>query len=602
MCGIAAYLGGDEAAPVLLEALRRMEYRGYDSAGIATAQGGRLHRRRAVGKLASLSNLLVRDPILGFAGIGHTRWATHGKATLTNAHPHRSSGVAVVHNGIIENHREIREELSEQGIIHSTETDTESIPLLCQRFLDQGREPLAAVRRTVLRLKGAFALVFLFEGREDTLIAARQRSPLVAGQGNGEMFLASDVIALAGLSSRVTYLDDGDLAVVTRNGITVYDRTGNETLRNPARITIDQSAAGKGGHRHFMAKEIYEQPKVLAEAIGKLSLSVPESAVEAAAGAARIELVGCGTAGYACQVAGYWFESLAGIPTSCTVASEFACRRITQDESTLGIFVSQSGETADTLAALRHTRGKNCGTLAVLNVMTSTMSREAAGVIPINAGIEISVASTKAFTCQLTALAALAISAGRRRGRIDEREYARLLVEFDRLPGLASAALSCDGRIRSIAREIGRSASVLYIGRGTMFPLALEGALKLKEISYIHAEGLASGELKHGPLALVDNNTHVVALAPRDEFFSKTVSNMEEVKARGGKVLMVSDSQGIEAAEACGWRFVAMPAVDPLFAPILYALPLQLLAYHTAVHLGTDVDQPRNLAKSVTVE
>ena len=606
MCGIVAYLGKNEAAPILLEALRKMEYRGYDSAGIATLQNGNLHRRRAVGKLASLSNLLVRDPIRGLTGIGHTRWATHGRATQANAHPHQSSGVAVVHNGIIENFMEIRAELGELGITHATDTDTESVALLCQHLIDQGLEPAAAARQTVLRLEGNFALAFIFKDQDHTIIAARQRSPLVVGHGSEEMSVASDVIALAGLADRVSYLEDGDLAVITRDGLTVYDRTGQKAARSQERIDVDLFTAGKGGHKHFMAKEIYEQPRSLADAVGKLDfdgrLLAPDAAIESIVNARRIELIGCGTASYACQIAGYWFENLAGIQASCTVASEFICRHGKPDESSLGIFVSQSGETADTLAALRHMRGHGCGTVAVLNVMTSTMSREADEVIPINAGIEISVASTKAFTCQLVALAALAISAGRRNGRINEQEYARLLAEFARLPGLASAAINSDSHISSVAREIGHSSCVLYIGRGTMFPLALEGALKLKEISYIHAEGFAGGELKHGPLALVDGDMHVVALAPRDELFPKIISATEEVKARGGNVLLVSDTQGIGAAQTGVWQSICLPAVDPVFAPILYALPLQLLAYHTAVHLGTDVDQPRNLAKSVTVE
>ncbi len=606
MCGIFGYLGQDEAAPILLDALRRMEYRGYDSAGIATLCDGRLQRRRAAGKLTSLANLLVRDPILGRVGIGHTRWATHGQASVTNAHPHQSSHVAVAHNGIIENFREIRVELARHGITHDSETDTESAAHLCQYLLNQGMTPLEAARNTVQRLEGSFALTFLFEGEENLLIAARRYSPLVVGHGKNEMFLASDVIALAGLTRTVTFLDDGDLAVMSRSGLEVYDSTGERTARDQTQISIDSTPAGKGSHQHFMAKEIHEQPRMLAAAIEKLGenseLLVPDSTVQAVADSTQIELIGCGTASYACQIAEYWFENLAGLPTSSGVASEFVHRHRRLEKDALGIFVSQSGETADTLNALRHMRERGGRTLAVLNVTTSTMSREADLVMPIHAGTEISVASTKAFTCQLIALVTLAISVGYKRGGIGKEDYEYLVGELGRLPGLSSAALSSDAEARSAAQEISQSASVLFIGRGTMFPLALEGALKLKEISYIHAEGLAAGELKHGALALVDSNMHVVALAPGGTHFAKTISNTEEIKARGGQVLLLSDAQGLEAAPTGGWKTMTMPAIDPLFAPIIYAIPLQLLAYHAAVHLGTDVDHPRNLAKSVTVE
>ncbi len=606
MCGIVGFLGSDEAAPILLESLRRMEYRGYDSAGIATLQDGKLLRRRAVGKLAELSNLLVRDPIRGLTGIGHTRWATHGQVTLANAHPHNAATVSVVHNGIIENHRELRDRLAKQGIAHRTDTDTESIALLCQFNVDKGMQPREAALQTVRSLDGAFALVFMFEGHEDCLIAARQGSPLVIGHGRSEMFLASDTIALAGLADRITYLEDGDFACVSRNCLSLTDRQGRPVSRPQERNTIDPASVDKGGHKHFMAKEIYEQPKVLSSAIGRLvtadQSAAHRNALTDIAECGRIEIVGCGTANFACQVAGYWFERLAGIPSSSTLASEFCYRNGSLDGQVLGIFVSQSGETADTLVALRHMKNQGRKTLAVLNVMTSSAAREADAAIPIHAGVEIGVASTKAFTCQLIALASLAIAAGRRRGTVSEAEHRRLLNDLQRLPALASAALNSDSQIQKIAREIARSSSVLFIGRGTMFPMALEGALKLKEISYIHAEGLASGELKHGPLALVDDGFPVVVLAPRDELFDKTLSSSEEVMARNGKILLISDADGIRAAGSNIWRSVSVPAVDPVFAPILYALPLQLIAYHTAVHLGTDVDQPRNLAKSVTVE
>ena len=606
MCGIVAYIGSNEAAPILLDALRRLEYRGYDSAGISTVKDRQFQRRRATGKLSSLANLLVHQPIRGFVGIGHTRWATHGKATLANAHPHHGSGVAVVHNGIIENFRDIREALSKTGIEHVTETDTESVALLCQSFLAQGLEPLEATQRTVQQLTGAFAFVFLFEKQPDVLIAVRRRSPLLVGHGSNEMFVASDVIALAGQSSKVTYLEDGELALLSSNGMEIFAETGETIQRSPEPITIDPSVTGKGSHRHFMSKEIHEQPRVISESINQIELNcyrqVSDSMINAILAAKRIELVGSGTAYYACQIAGYWFDELAGIPTSCTAASEFASRNRSPSATTLGIMVSQSGETADTLAALRHLRCHQCQTLAVLNVMTSTMAREANAVIPINAGVEISVASTKAFSCQLLALVALAIQAGRILNRINEKEFLRLSAELQRLPGLLSTALSTDAHIRKIVREISSSASVLFIGRGAMFPLALEGALKVKELSYIHAEGLAGGELKHGPLALVDHNKHVIVLAPSGDLFHKTISSAEEVRARGGKILLMSDSNGIKAVGGGAWQSILLPKIDQVFAPVLYALPLQLLAYHAAVHRGTDVDQPRNLAKSVTVE
>ena len=606
MCGIVAILGQNEAAPILMEALRRLEYRGYDSAGISTLYNGKLQRQREVGKLAVLSNLLVREPIRGRVGIGHTRWATHGPATIVNAHPHHGRTVAVVHNGIIENFREIRKKLADDQIQTSSETDTETVVLLCQHFLDQGLTPIESVKKTISQLKGSFALVFLFEGEEETLIAARRQSPLIVGYGENEVYLASDEIALAGLVKRVSHLHDKDLVHITREKTHIIDGGDNSVERDREAISIDLTRISKGGHKHFMAKEIYEQPKTLGRAIDKFqtngALLQPESVVNELAKAERVELVGCGTANYACQVAGYWFESLAGIPASCTIASEFASRHRSPAPSTFGVFVSQSGETADTLTALRHLSQHHCKSLAILNVLTSTMSREADYVIPIDAGVEVSVASTKAFTSQLNILAALAISTGYVRGHIDQERFQQLLTELTRLPGLVSVALNNDDAIKSIAKAMGHSTSVLFIGRGTMFPLALEGALKLKEISYIHAEGMASGELKHGPLALVDDNMHVVVLAPSGKLFPKIVSNTEEVKARGGKVLFISDSKGAEAAASGVWKAIRMPDIDPILAPILYAVPLQLLAYHIAVHLGTDVDQPRNLAKSVTVE
>lgn len=606
MCGIVAVISEDEATPILLETLGRLEYRGYDSAGIATLDGEKIHLRKASGKLKSLSKLLEREPTIGCTGIGHTRWATIGNTSAINAHPHISEDVAVVHNGIIDNFLEIRNELNLLGINHSSDTDTESITLLCQHYLDQGLEPLEATKLTLTKLKGSYALAFLFRGLEDMVIATRKRSPLIIGYGDNQMFVISDVIGLGGLSNQVSYLEEGDLVVVKQNSAKFYDENGIEVSRRPQRINIELSMEEKCGHKHFMAKEIFEQPKMLASAAikGRANLELPtsESAIDAICSANRIEMIGCGTANYACQVAGYWFESLSGIPTSVTIASEFSTRHPTIENNTIGIFVSQSGETADTLTALSHMRNLNCPTLAILNATNSIMAREADIVIPIYAGFERSVASTKAFTCQLQILVAMAISVGKKRGMIDDERYDQLVREFNRLPGLTSAALNSDGDIKDVSRQIGHSSSVLYIGRGSMYPLALEGALKLKELSYIHAEGLASGELKHGPLALVDDNMHVVALAPRCDQFSKSINSIEEIKARGGKVIVVSDLKGIQAFGDNKNQSVIMPEVDPIFAPIVYVLPLQLLAYHTAVNLGTDVDQPRNLAKSVTVE
>ncbi|MCY3877743.1 MAG: glutamine--fructose-6-phosphate transaminase (isomerizing) [Rhodobacteraceae bacterium] len=602
MCGIVGMLGQNEVAPILLESLRRLEYRGYDSAGIATLRDGKLQRRRAVGKLSELSDLLVRNPIQGLSGIGHTRWATHGPATLENSHPHQSRSVAVVHNGIVENHLELRAQLSALQIEHKTETDTESITLLCQYHLEQGLAHAEAALKTVRSLRGAFALAFLFEGEEDCLIVARQGSPLVIGHGQSETYVTSDSIALTGLTDRITYLQDGDFACLSRRKISIFNCGGEEVSRPLERRNIDSASTDKGGHKHFMSKEIYEQPKILAAAIERYETSGGMAelrpAVEMVSSCRRLELVGCGTAHFACQVAGYWFEWLAGIPVSTTVASEFSCRKQAFDEQTLGIFVSQSGETADTLSALRHMKNAGCGTLSLLNVTSSTMARESDVSLPIHAGVEIGVASTKAFTCQLLALANLVLAVAERRRYADQDRISRLRKEFRRLPALTSAALAADDGIKSIAGELGKFVSVLFIGRGAMYPLALEGALKLKEISYIHAEGLASGELKHGTLALVDDKMPVVVLAPQDQLYAKSLSSSEEVKARRGKIILVSDTTGPTGI----WRTVPLPSVDPVFAPILYAIPMQLLAYHTAVHLGTDVDQPRNLAKSVTVE
>jgi glutamine---fructose-6-phosphate transaminase (isomerizing) len=604
MCGIIGILGDHEVAPLLVESLKRLEYRGYDSAGIATIHNGALDRRRAVGKLVNLSDLLVHQPLAGKAGIGHTRWATHGAATVTNAHPHKAGAVAVVHNGIIENFRELRAELAAAGLAWESETDTETVALLTKMHMDQGLDPVAAAEATLRRLHGAFALCFLFDGEENLIVAARKGSPLAIGHGEGEMFVGSDAIALSPLTDRITYLEEGDWAVITRAGAQIRDAEGRIANRPVSTIQIDATRIEKAGYKHFMAKEIAEQPGVIADALKHYLqgdfINLPQ-AVDFT-GVDRITLVACGTASYACHVAKYWFEQIAGLPAEVDIASEFRYREPPMSPSSWALFVSQSGETADTLAALRYTRDKVAKVVSVVNVPTSSIARESDLSLPIMAGVEVGVASTKAFTCQLTVLALLALKAALDRGRLDAAGLATHLAALRAIPGLMNHALTLSKPIAAIADDLSRAQDVLFLGRGAMFPMALEGALKLKEISYIHAEGYASGELKHGPIALIDEAVPVVVLAPRDTLFDKTVSNMQEVMARHGKVLLVSDAQGVAEAGTDVWRSITMPEVSPTFAPILYAVPAQLLAYHTAIAKGTDVDQPRNLAKSVTVE
>ncbi len=604
MCGIVGVLGDHEVAPILVEALKRLEYRGYDSAGIATVNQGKLDRRRAVGKLVNLSDLLVHDPLAGKSGIGHTRWATHGAATVSNAHPHRSGPVAVVHNGIIENFRDLRAELAKAGLSAETETDTETVALLARRYMDQGMPPREAARATLTRLEGAFALLFLFDGEEDLMIAARKGSPLAIGYGDGEMFVGSDAIALAPMTDRITYLEEGDHAFVTRGGVEIYDSDGRLANREVTRIRIDQTRIEKAGYKHFMAKEIAEQPVVLGDAIKHYAspsgIALPADL--SFAGLDRLTMVACGTAYYACLTAKYWFEKLAGLNCEVDVASEFRYREPPLPEASFALFVSQSGETADTLAALRYAKDKVRKIVSVVNVPTSTIARESDLALPILAGIEVGVASTKAFTCQLTVLLLLALKAGLDRGHLSEAAIAGHLKDLASLPGLINQALGREGEIAAMAEAVAEAQDVLFLGRGPMYPLALEGALKLKEISYIHAEGYASGELKHGPIALIDRMVPVVVLAPRDGLFDKTVSNMQEVMARHGKVILMTDAAGGREAGDGTWKVLVLPDVPELLAPILYAIPAQLLAYHAAVAKGTDVDQPRNLAKSVTVE
>ncbi|ETX29454.1 glutamine--fructose-6-phosphate transaminase (isomerizing) [Roseivivax isoporae] len=604
MCGIVGVLGTHEVSPVLLEALRRLEYRGYDSAGIATVNDGHLDRRRAVGKLVNLSDLLVHEPLPGKSGIGHTRWATHGAPTTGNAHPHKAGPVAVVHNGIIENYRALREELHASGARFATETDTETVALLTERHMAEGLAPVAAAMKTIDRLEGAFALAFLFDGEEDLMVAARKGSPLAIGHGEGEVYVGSDAIALAPLTDTITYLEEGDRAVLTRTSIEIRDEAGQIVQRHAKRVSIDAARVDKSGYKHFMAKEIAEQPSVLADALRayldgdtiRLGADIDFARIE------RLTMVACGTAYYACLTAKYWFETLAGLPVEADIASEFRYREPPLTPGTAALFVSQSGETADTLAALRYCKGRADRVLSVVNVAESSIARESDVALPIHAGVEIGVASTKAFTCQLNVLLLLALKAAVDRGRMTEAELAATLGELRGLPGVINAALDRDETVAMAARAIAEARDVLFLGRGLMYPLALEGALKLKEISYVHAEAYASGELKHGPIALIDKTVPVVVMAPRDRLFDKTVSNMQEVMARGGRVLLITDAAG--AAEAGGdvWRTIVLPEVAPVLTPILYALPAQLLAYHAAVAKGTDVDQPRNLAKSVTVE
>ena len=605
MCGIVGVLGNHEAAPILVEALKRLEYRGYDSAGIATVNNGVLDRRRAVGKLVNLSDRLVHEPLAGKAGIGHTRWATHGAATEGNAHPHRSGKVAVVHNGIIENFRELREFLAEHGIAHETDTDTETVALLAQHFVAQGQSPREAAQNTIARLEGAYALCLLFEGEEDLLIAARKGSPLAIGHGKGEMFVGSDAIALAPLTDTITYLDEGDWAVITRTSLEIRDAEGQQVNRDVRKVNIDAARTDKGGYKHFMAKEIAEQPVVMSEVLNRYlkgeTVTLPDGGLDFTQ-INRLTMVACGTAFYACNVAKYWFEQIAGLPVEIDVASEFRYREPPITEGTVALFVSQSGETADTLAALRYCAGKADKIVAVVNVPESSIARESDLVLPILAGVEVGVASTKAFTNQLMTLAMLVLSAARQRGRLTDAELAEKVIALRALPGIVNTALTIEARCETLSHKLAEARDILFLGRGQMYPLALEGALKLKEISYIHAEAYASGELKHGPIALVDQHVPVIVMAPRDALFDKTVSNMQEVMARGGQVLLVTDKKGADEAGEGVWQTLIMPEVDDFLAPILYAVPAQMLAYYTAVAKGTDVDQPRNLAKSVTVE
>jgi len=607
MCGIVGILGGDDVAERLLDGLRRLEYRGYDSAGIATIDHGEIERRRASGKLVNLARELAAHPLPGSIGIAHTRWATHGGPTTNNAHPHATDHVAVVHNGIIENFKALRDELIGRGRVFTSETDTEVVAHLVSEKVEQGLDPVAAVREVLPRLHGAFALAILFRDQPDMLIGARLGSPLVVGYGEDETYLGSDALALAPLTQRIAYLDEGDWVVCTREGAQVYDRDNNPVDRPVTLSGVTGALIDKGNHRHFMQKEIYEQPIVVAQTLrsylqrleGKVALPIPDFDLS---GIKRVTIVACGTSFYAGMVAKYWFEQFARVPVDLDVASEFRYRAPVMEPGGLMIVISQSGETADTLAALRHAKNEGQTIAAVVNVPTSSMAREADLLLPTHAGPEIGVASTKAFTCQLSVLAALAANLAKAKGRLSADEERQIVRHLAEAPAAINGALAYDEAIESMAGAVAGARDVLYLGRGTDYPLALEGALKLKEISYIHAEGYAAGEMKHGPIALIDEHVPVIVIAPSGPLFEKTVSNMQEVQARGGKVILISDYDGIEAAGDGCIATITMPKVHPLIAPIVYAVPVQLLAYHVAVAKGTDVDQPRNLAKSVTVE
>lgn len=607
MCGIVGIVGTEDVAERLYDGLKRLEYRGYDSAGIATDFEGRIERRRASGKLVNLGKELAANPLPGTTGIAHTRWATHGGPTTNNAHPHATGEVALVHNGIIENFKPLREALIARGRVFESETDTEVVAHLVSERIEAGMAPADAVAEVLPQLHGAFALAILFRQHPDLLIGARLGSPLVVGYGEGETYLGSDALALAPLTQRIAYLEEGDWVVITAEGAQIYDRD-NQPVERPITISgVTGELVSKGNHRHYMLKEIYEQPIVVAQTLRsylqrmeeRVTLPIPEFDLSKIR---RVTIVACGTSFYAGMVAKYWFEQFARVPVDLDVASEFRYRQPVMEEGGLALFISQSGETADTLAALRHARAEGQTIAVVVNVPTSSMAREADLLLPTHAGPEIGVASTKAFTCQLAVLAAFAANLARAKGKLNPAEERAIVKHLAEAPAALNAALAYDEMIQAMAHTIASARDVLYLGRGTDYPLALEGALKLKEISYIHAEGYAAGEMKHGPIALIDDNVPVIVIAPSGPLFEKTVSNMQEVQARGGKVVLISDYDGVQAAGEGCIATITMPKVHPLIAPLVYAVPVQLLAYHVAVAKGTDVDQPRNLAKSVTVE
>jgi glutamine---fructose-6-phosphate transaminase (isomerizing) len=608
MCGIVGILGTEPVAGHLVDALKRLEYRGYDSAGIATLDRGALGRRRAEGKLKSLENRLDKEPLGGLIGIGHTRWATHGRPTESNAHPHATDRLAVVHNGIIENFRELRESLIKHGAKFTSETDTEVVAHLVTREIDGGKTPVQAVAAALKQLRGAFALAFLFTGEDDLMIGARKGSPLAVGYGKGEMYLGSDAIALAPFTDQVSYLEDGDWAVVTRKSVEIHDAQGKKVERAIITSVASGLLVDKGNYKHFMAKEIHEQPEVVGHTLAHYidmvneRVVLPEKMPFDWKTLKRMSISACGTAFYAGLVAKYWFERFAKLPVEIDIASEFRYREAPMDEGGLAIFISQSGETADTLASLRYAKDIKQHVLSVVNVPTSTIARDSDVVMPTLAGPEIGVASTKAFTCQLAVLACLAIAAGRARGELSETDEQKLVHALIEVPRLMTQALALEPQIEQLSHDLAKVKDALYLGRGTSFPIALEGALKLKEISYIHAEGYAAGELKHGPIALIDETMPVIVIAPHDRVFDKTLSNMEEVAARGGKIILMTDPKGAKEAARENIITLTLPDMAATVTPLVYAVPVQLIAYHTAAAIGTDVDQPRNLAKSVTVE
>ncbi len=610
MCGIIGILGKNEVAPQLVEALRRLEYRGYDSAGITTLQAGKLHRRRAVGKLRELSDLLVHEPLIGKAGIGHTRWATHGLPSVSNAHPHTTGRVSIVHNGIIENFQELRDQLAQQGYRAESDTDTEVVSMFVDCAIKSGKTPLEAVREAMAAVKGAYALCFLFEGEENFMIASCLGSPLAVGYGDGEMFVGSDAIALAPLSNQITYLEDGDIAVLTRSSVRIEGKNADVVTRPIQTIRTDTTRIDKDGFKHFMEKEIYEQPRVLSLTL-EAYISKDNRIILPLSGIAdnfdfntveHVAMVACGTAYLACLTAKYWFEKLARIPVEVDIASEFRYREPPLSKGTLAIFVSQSGETADTLAAQRYCAGKADNIWSVTNVEESSIARASDVNFPIKAGVEVGVASTKAFTCQLTVLLSIALAAAEERKELSESAISEHITEMQRIPALINQALDRRDSLLKAANDVSQASDILFLGRGIMYPIALEGALKLKEISYIHAEAYAAGELKHGPIALVDEQVPIIVMAPSTVLFDKTISNIQEVMARKGKVVMITDQAGLNSASSEIWHSITLPNVSETLSPIIYAISAQLLAYLTAIAKGTDVDQPRNLAKSVTVE
>ncbi|MGX1257356.1 glutamine--fructose-6-phosphate transaminase (isomerizing) [Sinorhizobium fredii] len=608
MCGIVGIVGQQPVSERLVDALKRLEYRGYDSAGVATIDGGALDRRRAEGKLVNLEARLKMEPLAGSIGIAHTRWATHGAPTERNAHPHFTDGVAVVHNGIIENFSELKDELAEAGAEFQTETDTEVVAQLLARLRRDGMGRREAMHAMLKRVRGAYALAVLFQDDPSTIMAARNGPPLAIGHGNGEMFLGSDAIALAPFTNEITYLVDGDWAVIGKTGVHIFDMDGKVITRPRQVSTASAYMVDKGNHRHFMEKEIYEQPEVISHALSHYINFIDHRVLPVSddidfAKVPSLAISACGTAYLAGLIGKYWFERYARLPVEIDVASEFRYREIPLSPQSAALFISQSGETADTLASLRYCKDHGLKIGAVVNTRESTIARESDAVFPILAGPEIGVASTKAFTCQLAVLAALAIGAGRARGTVSEQEEQALVRSLAEMPRVMGQVLnSIQPKIEFLARELSKCRDVLYLGRGTSFPLAMEGALKLKEISYIHAEGYAAGELKHGPIALIDENMPVIVIAPHDRFFDKTVSNMQEVAARGGRIILITDEKGAAASKLDTMHTIVLPNVDEIVAPMIFSLPVQLLAYHTAVFMGTDVDQPRNLAKSVTVE